>query len=52
MFYYELFWNIEYKEYPEVCSKIFDDFIEYIIKFCTDNLFYKKFLILKYLNGL
>lgn len=28
MFTYEMFWNVDYKEYPNECSKKFDDFVE------------------------
>lgn len=30
-----IYWNIDFIDYPEVCSKNFDDFIEYSKIVCT-----------------
>lgn len=52
---YMYFWYIDYNiiELIELVSnKKYDDFVEYVLIFYTENMFYRKFLILKFLDGL
>ena len=38
--------HVEYKEYPDVCSKMFDDYIEQKKNFCSiSTKYYRKLLI-------
>ena len=52
---YMYFWYIDYdviELMKLVSNKKYDDFIEYVLIFCIENMFYRKFLILKFLDEL
>ena len=42
---YYYVWYVEYKEYPDVCSKTFNDYIEQKKNFCSiSTKYYRKLL--------
>ena len=42
---YYYVWYVEYKEYPDICSKTFDDYIEQIKNFCSISIKYFRKLL-------
>ena len=52
---YKLFWYIDYDVIDLlklISNKKYDDFVEYVLIFYTENMFYRKFLILTFWDGL